>query len=194
MFPGSLVLETDLVLMRVLEESDIERFRPMSKNKDIWTWFTRDLSQDEELESWVKDALADLREEKRFPFTIIEKSTGQICGSTSFGNISVYDKRIEIGWTWLGEEFMGTGINSHIKFLMLQFAFEHLHFIRVEIKTDNNNTRAKKALVKLGAVPEGVLRSHMQMFNNRRRDSIYYSILANEWPLIREAVFGDIGK
>jgi RimJ/RimL family protein N-acetyltransferase len=192
MFPETLVLETDVVRLRALEESDTEHFRGISKNKDIWTYFTKDLSDDEELTEWVIEALRDFRAGRRFPFTIIEKSSGRICGCTSFGNISAYDRRIEIGWTWLGDEFIGTGINAHAKFLLLHFAFERLNFIRVEIKTDNKNTRAKKALEKIGAQPEGVLRSHMQMFNNRRRDSVYYSILASEWELIRKAMFGHI--
>ena len=192
MFPETLVLETNEVLLRALAESDTEHFRAISKNRDIWTYFTKDLSNDEELNEWVNEALRDFRAGRRFPFTIIEKSTGRICGCTSFGNISIYDKRIEIGWTWLSDEFMGTGINVHAKFLLLNFAFERLNFIRVEIKTDNRNIRAKKALEKIGAQPEGVLRSHMQMFNNRRRDSIYYSILASEWELIRKAMFGHI--
>lgn len=192
MFPESLVLETDRVILRVLKASDVEDFRKISKDKNIWTYFTRDLSIDEEMNQWVSAALRDLQSGIRFPFTIVEKSTGRICGSTSFGSISAYDKRLEIGWTWLGEEFIGSGINTHAKFLLLQYAFEQLGFVRVEIKTDNKNTRAKKALEKIGARAEGVLRSHMLMFNNRRRDSIYYSILASEWELIRRAMFGSV--
>lgn len=188
-FPDDLTLQSDRVLLRALRENDLEHLLPISRSKDIFTYFTRDLSEEGELQQWVAEGIEDRRQGKRFPFCIIEKSTGKICGSTSLGSISFYDKRIEIGWSWVGEEFMGTGINKHAKFLLLQFAFETLGFIRVEIKTDNLNVRAKKALVKIGAQPEGVLRSHMQMFNDRRRDSIYYSILKHEWPGIREASF-----
>ncbi len=191
-FPKTMILETDKVLLRALEQSDTEPFRIIAKDKEIWSYFTKDLSRDDDLNTWVREAIADMQTGKRFPFTIIEKSTGRICGCTSLGSISFYDKRIEIGWTWLGKEFMGTGINTHAKFLLLQFAFEQLRFIRVEIKTDNKNARAKNALVKIGAQAEGVFRSHMQMFNNRRRDSIYYSILSSEWELVRKAVFGHI--
>lgn len=191
-FPDTLTLQTQRVTLRALQESDLEQFRPLSKSAALWTYFTKDLSQDQELEKWTKEALSDKRHERRFPFTIIEKSTGAICGSTSFGNISFYDRRIEIGWTWMGERFLGSGINTHAKFLLLQYAFETLNFLRVEIKTDNLNARAKKALLKIGATPEGVLRSHMQMFNDRRRDSIYYSILQHEWATIRDNAFSTI--
>ena len=126
------------------------------------------------------------------PFVIIEKDNNTICGCTSFGNISFYDKRIEIGWTWLGTPFMGTGINHHAKFVLLSYAFDALRFERMEIKTDNLNERAKKALVHIGATDEGVLRSHMLMPHGRRRDTIYYSIFKNEWETVKMLYFGDL--
>ena len=129
---------------------------------------------------------------KRVPFVIIDKGTGEICGCTSFGNISFYDKRIEIGWTWVGTATMGTGINHHAKFVLLSYAFDALRFERVEIKTDNLNERAKKALVHIGATEEGVLRSHMLMPHGRRRDSVYYSILRNDWETVKMLYFGDV--
>jgi RimJ/RimL family protein N-acetyltransferase len=108
------------------------------------------------------------------------------------GNISFIDKRVEIGWTWYGNDYRGTGINTHCKFLLLQYAFETLQFERVEIKTDFLNERSKAALKKIGATFEGVLRSHMQMPHNRRRDSAYFSILKNEWPGIKQTVFANL--
>ncbi|MBT1704307.1 GNAT family N-acetyltransferase [Chryseosolibacter indicus] len=191
-FPDALSLETEKVQLRLLTSTDFDSFHKISHTKSIWTYFTKDLSIEAELRQWVADALADKEAGRRYPFAIVEKETGKVCGSTSLGSISFYDRRIEIGWSWLGEEFMGTGFNKHAKFLLLQYAFEHVGIIRVEIKTDNLNERAKKALAKIGATPEGVLRSHMQMFNNRRRDSIYYSILNNEWPQIKESIFKGI--
>lgn len=193
-FPDTLILESDRILLRRLAETDLDHFRLLAQQPGLWTYFNRDLSISGELEEWVAAAIEDCRHGRRFPFTIVDKSTGNICGSTSLGSISFYDKRIEIGWSWLGEEYMGTGINTHAKFLLLQYAFDTLEFIRVEIKTDNLNERAKKALLKIGAKPEGVLRSHMQMFNNRRRDSIYYSILLAEWPSVRATAFAGIAN
>ena len=193
-FPDTLILESDRILLRRLAETDLDHFRLLAQQPGIWTYFNRDLSISGELEEWVATAIEDCRQCRRFPFTIVDKSTGNICGSTSLGSISFYDKRIEIGWSWLGEEYMGTGINTDAKFLLLQYAFDTLDFVRVEIKTDNLNERAKKALLKIGAKPEGVLRSHMQMFNNRRRDSIYYSILQTEWPSVRATAFAGIAS
>jgi len=191
-FPDTLQLTTDLVKLRMLVHEDIHSLIPLSQSKIIWQYFTKNLAHEDELNLWVADAMLDKCNEKRFPFVIVQKSNNEICGSTSFGNIFFYDKRIEIGWTWLGEKFIGKGINMHIKFLMLTYAFEKLGMERVEIKTDNLNIRAKRALTKIGATPEGVLRSHMETHDHRRRDSVYYSILKQEWPSIKRSVFRGI--
>ena len=192
MITQQLILETDKVLLRPLQHLDIASFSMITNDASVWKYFTFLLDDPEQLQRWVEIALQEREERKRIPFTIIEKSTGDICGSTSYGSISLFDKRIEIGWSWLAKEYQGTGINFHAKFSLLSYAFEVLDFERVEIKTDNLNERAKQALRKIGAKEEGVLRSHMQMPLNRRRDSVYFSILKNEWPGIRSSIFKEI--
>jgi RimJ/RimL family protein N-acetyltransferase len=110
----------------------------------------------------------------------------------SIGNISEHDKRAEIGWSWLGKDFRGTDLNRHAKFSMIRWLIEDNHFERVEFKTDVLNERAKNGLRKIGGTEEGVLRSHIQMWNNRRRDSVYFSILKSEWEDIRNRIYKDI--
>lgn len=192
MISPELKLETDKVLLRPLQHLDIASFASLVKDESLWKYFTFLLNDPAELQRWVELGLKEREEGKRFPFTIIEKATGHVCGSTSLGSISYYDKRIEIGWSWLGKQYQGTGINFHAKFSMLSYAFDVLNWERVEIKTDNLNERAKQGLRKIGAKEEGVLRSHMQMPLNRRRDSIYFSILKNEWPAVKGSIFKDI--
>lgn len=187
-----LKLETEKVLLRPLQHLDIASFLPITKDESLWKYFTFLMNDPAELQRWVEVALKEREEGKRIPFTIIEKATGNICGSTSFGNISYYDKRIEIGWSWLGKQYQGTGINFHAKFSLLNYAFDVLDWERVEIKTDNLNERSKQALRKIGATEEGVLRSHMQMPLSRRRDSVYFSILKSEWQRLKNSVFKDI--
>ena len=172
--PSDLKLETDKVILRPLQPLDLASFHLLAADPSIWTYFTFLLDNPEEMQRWVENAIKEREEGKRIPFTIIEKETGLVCGSTSLGSISVYDKRIEIGWSWLGKNYQGTGINFHAKFSLLSYAFEYLQFERVEIKTDNLNERSKHALMKIGAKEEGVLRSHMQMPLNRRRDSVFF--------------------
>jgi RimJ/RimL family protein N-acetyltransferase len=188
----NLTLETDKVILRPLQLLDTPAFARIANEASLWKYFTFLLNNPAELEKWVDTAIKEREEGKRIPFTIVEKATGNVCGSTSLGSISYYDKRIEIGWSWLGKHFQGTGINFHAKFSMLSYAFDVLDWERVEIKTDNLNERAKQGLRKIGAKEEGVLRSHMQMPLNRRRDSIYFSILKNEWPSVKASTFKDI--
>lgn len=191
-FKPTLELETARVLLRKLEPADNDAMLPLVQDAAVWQYFTKDLSVPGELDAWVAQALQAFEQKTRMSFAIIDKDTKKVVGSTSLGSISFFDKRIEIGWSWLAKEAMGDGVNMNAKFLLLSYAFEALNFERVEIKTDNLNERAKAALIKIGAYEEGVLRSHMQMPYNRRRDSVYYSILKSEWPAIKELKFNRI--
>jgi RimJ/RimL family protein N-acetyltransferase len=180
-FPDHFSLETQRVLLRLVTPQDYEAFLPLTKDKDIWTYFSKDLSDEQELKDWMQKLFEERKEELRMPFTVIDKHSNEICGSTSFLNISFFDRRLEIGSTWLGTSFIGTGVNRQAKFALLSFAFEVMKMERVEIKTDNLNERSKAALLKVGMKPEGVLRSHMVVHGNRRRDTLYFSILRSEW-------------
>lgn len=191
-FKPGLELETARVLLRKLAPADVADLLPLVQDATVWQYFTKDLSVSGELDVWVAQALQAYEKKARMPFAIIDKDTKKLVGCTSLGSISFFDKRIEIGWSWLAKEAMGDGVNMNAKFLLLSYAFEAMKMERVEIKTDNLNERAKAALVKIGAYEEGVLRSHMQMPNNRRRDSVYYSILKSEWPAIKELKFSRI--
>src|SRR5215213_6058520 len=180
-FPDTFTLETTRVLLRLVTPDDYPVFLPLTKDKETWKYFTKDLSDEQELKDWMQQLFKEREQESRMPFTVIDKHSNEVCGSTSYLNFSFYDKRLEIGHTWLGPSFMGTGINRQAKFVLLSFAFEVMKMERVEIKTDNLNERAKSALLKVGMKPEGILRSHMLMHDGRRRDSIYFSILRSEW-------------
>ncbi|MBC6491941.1 GNAT family N-acetyltransferase [Flavihumibacter stibioxidans] len=196
-FHPSFQLKSGRVLLRNMLESDLEGFRQLTGDPNMWNWFTRRLDETGQLEAWVKEALVQQEGKLRFPITVIDLGaanhgwsgdsgeSGVVAGSSSFGNISFHDKRIEIGWTWYGNDFRGTGINLHCKYLMLQYAFEVMAFERVEFKTDALNSRSRAALRKIGAREEGILRSHMLMPGNRRRDSVYFSVLKEEWPEVK---------
>ena len=191
-FPDSLVLETHRVQLRLMQVDDYESLQSLTQPAELWKYFTKNLADPNELMQWIQDAVQERVQIKRVPFVVIDKDEQKICGSTSFGNISFYDQRIEIGWTWLGEEFRGTGVNRQAKFSLFSYAFEVLRMERVEIKTDNLNERSKAALRKVGAFEEGVLRSHMLMHDKSRRDSVYYSILKDEGPDVKRGYFGEL--
>ena len=193
MIPENLILETSRVILRPLTENDYDTFLQLGKqDEDMWYYFSLNLGIEEQLTKWFKLAFTDKAANTKRPFTIIDKASGQIAGSSSLGNISMYDLRAEIGWSWLGTAFRSTGINRHTKFAMMKYAFDELHFERIEFKTDVMNARARKGLQNVGGIEEGILRSHMTMWNNRRRTSIYYSVLKEEWPKLKETIFADI--
>ncbi len=186
MLDFSLTLETDNILLRPLIADDYPFFEKLAQDKSLWLYFTVDLSVKHELYDWLDSAVNDIKNQTRLAFTIIDKVSDKPIGSTSFGNISPRDKRIEIGWTWIARDYHGRGINSQVKYLMLKYVFEVMNYERVEIKTDVLNIPARKALLRIGAREEGILRSHTLMTHDRRRDTIYYSILKSEWDEIKE--------
>ena len=191
-FPPELTLESSRVQLKVLRRQHIPLLQSISPSGTTWKYFTKDLNSEQGYTAWMEEALQDYGSQRRVPFVIFDKEKNEYAGSTSYGNISFFDRRLEIGWSWLGDAYKGTGVNTHAKFLLMQYAFETLGFERVEIKTDNLNERAKAALVKVGARPEGVLYNHMQMHSNRRRDSIYFAVLKNEWPAVKKEKFKDL--
>lgn len=193
MIPADLALETKKAILRPLSVDDYAAFLNLAKqDADMWYYFTLNLGDEKQLQRWFETAFADKAANTRRPFTIIDKETGQIGGSSSLGNISMYDLRAEIGWSWLGKDFRSTGLNRHAKYAMMKYAFEELHFERIEFKTDVQNARARKGLQNVGGIEEGILRSHMTMWNNRRRTSIYYSVLKDEWPGLKETIFKEM--
>lgn len=177
MIDRKLILENEKVLLRPMTRQDFPLLQSLSSDSEMWVYFTHDLSIEEEFEKWAAPHFL----EDRLQFTVIEKSSGKVAGATAFGNYSARDQRVEIGWTWLGTDFHGSGINQSMKKVMLDYCFEVLKLKRVEIKTDVLNMPARMALLKFGAVEEGVLRSHTLMTHGRRRDTIYYSVLPEEW-------------
>lgn len=193
MIDPELILETDKVLLRPVRETDFEPFLELAQDKDMWYYFSLNLSDPAHLRKWMDTLFTDKAANTRRAFTIIEKATGQIAGSMSLMNISHHDLRTEIGASWLGKAYRSTGINLHAKYTMMRYAFEELHFERVEFKTDVQNERARKGLQNVGGIEEGILRSHMTMWNNRRRSSVFYSVLKPEWPGLKQTIFKNIG-
>ena len=188
--PTDLVLETNRALLRPVSLTDYTAFLLLARqDPHMWQYFSLNLADEKQLERWMEMAITERAANTRRPFTIIDKENGEICGSSSLGNISFYDLRAEIGWSWLGPGSRSTGLNRHAKFAMMKYAFETLKFERVEFKTDEQNARARQGLLRVGGIEEGILRSHMKMWNNRRRTSIFYSVLKNEWPGLKETIF-----
>jgi RimJ/RimL family protein N-acetyltransferase len=120
------------------------------------------------------------------PFTIVDVERNKIVGSTRYTVIDQANRKVEIGYTWLARSAQRTAINTEAKYLLLRHAFETLHCIRVELITDVLNERSRAAILRIGAKQEGILRNHMIMPDGRYRDSVCFSIIESEWPVVKE--------
>ena len=140
----------------------------------------------DDMRSWVLDILSRAEKGTDLPFVAIHLASGRVAGATRYLNIVPRDRGLEIGGTWYGPEFQRTVVNTECKYLLLRHAFETLGCIRVQLKTDLRNERSQKAIERIGAVKEGVLRNHMILPDGRIRHSVFYSILDTEWPEVKK--------
>jgi RimJ/RimL family protein N-acetyltransferase len=182
-FPQNIILEDELVLLRPLEATDVENLLDISINEpETWEYSLVRANGKENLENYIQIALKAKENQTEFPFIVFDKKSGKYAGSTRFYDINLAFKTLQLGYTWYGKDFRGTGLNKHCKYLLLQFAFETLGMERVEFRADNNNQRSIAAMKSIGCKVEGVLRSHMPTLGSDvRRDSIVLSILKKEW-------------
>ncbi|SJZ51837.1 GNAT family N-acetyltransferase [Sediminibacterium ginsengisoli] len=192
-FEKDIVLENDVICLMPVAKQDTENLSAAAaSDRRLLQYSPKQVYTQEMLTAYV-DAAIMLREaEIRYSFSIFSKTQGRYAGSTAFLNISNADDRLEIGATWLGKEFQGTGMNRQCKYLMLEFAFDQLHANRVEFKTDERNIQSRKAIEKLGAKYEGTLREHMLVQDGFRRNTFCYSILKHEWAGIETMLLNDI--
>jgi RimJ/RimL family protein N-acetyltransferase len=182
-FSDQTILEDDTVLLRPLQLSDVENLLEISENEpETWEYSLVRADGKSNLENYIQLALKAKAKQTEFPFVVFDKKSGKYAGSTRFYDINFKFKTIQLGYTWYGKDFRGTGLNKHCKYLLLQFAFETLGMERVEFRADNNNQRSIAAMKSIGCTVEGILRSHMPTIDcNIRRDSIILSILKSEW-------------
>lgn len=181
------VLEGNRVKLIPLVMDHAEELWESAKNEDLWQHYTfRRMENFDKFKDFLAGSLKEAETGKGFTFTIIDKATGKMRGGTSFLDIQPASRSLEIGRTWLAKELHGTGFNAECKFLLLRYCFEEMKLIRVFFKTDSNNIRSQKAMEKIGARFEGVLRNHMIRDDGTFRHSAYYSIIEGEWNGVKE--------
>lgn len=182
-FPQDTILEDEMVLLRPLQTTDVENLLDISLNEpETWEYSLVRANGKENLENYIQIALNARENKTEFPFIVLDKKSGKYAGSTRFYDINLGFKTVQLGYTWYGKDFRGTGLNKHCKYLLLQFAFETLEMERVEFRADNNNQRSIAAMKSIGCKVEGIMRSNMPTADsNLRRDSIVLSILKDEW-------------
>jgi len=182
-------LESERALLRPLTMEDEPALQQVAADDSLWIFGLQDLSQPGELNKYIRQAIADRENGTSAVWVIIDKKTNKVAGCTRLAEISWKDERGQIGWTWIGRDFQGSGLNKEMKFLILTFGFEVLGLNRIEFKADERNHQSRQALIGIGATREGVLRQHMKIHNGYIRNTVFYSILKSEWDTIKEQYF-----
>ncbi|MGS2726003.1 GNAT family N-acetyltransferase [Psychroserpens sp. BH13MA-6] len=182
-------LENERVLLSPLTLDNYESLLPIAKEKDLIYYSPSDISTPEKLRTYVLTAIEGHQNKDTLPFIIYDKLKGQYAGSTRFGLINWKNLVLHIGWTWIGGNFQGTALNQHVKFLMLKYAFESLDFEKVAFRIDERNQKSRKAVEKIGAQLEGILRRDVLLKDGFRRNTCCYGILKSEWSDIKDQHF-----
>ena len=180
-----ITLRGQVVRLEPLKMEHFDALWSIGQDPDLWQLAPYQINTAEKMRTYLRAALDGQELGVALPFVTIEQATDQVVGTTRFGNIDAPNHRVEIGWTWIGRPWQRTPVNTEAKYLMLQHAFEVWQCIRVELKTDALNIRSRSAIARLGAKEEGIFRHHMITESGRLRDSVYFSIINDEWPEVK---------
>lgn len=179
------VLEGQHVRLEPLDVRHLDGLCAVGLDPELWHWEAIRKRSREDMQVYVRKALDERQRGVSLPFATVFLETGQVIGSTRYLNMDPANRRVEIGATWIGRPWQRTAVNTEAKYLMLRHAFEVLRCFRVELKTDVLNERSRRAILRLGAKEEGILRRHVVTDTGRVRDTVYYSILDSEWPPVK---------
>jgi RimJ/RimL family protein N-acetyltransferase len=182
-----IVLTGKHVRLEPMTEVHIPGLTEIGVGQPFWHFMLYgDINTVDDMRDWVMDILSRAEKGTDLPFVAIHLASGRVAGATRYLNIMPKDRGLEIGGTWYGPEFQRTTVNTECKYLLLRHSFETLGCIRVQLKTDLRNERSQKAIERIGAVKEGLLRNHMILPDGHYRHSVFYSILDTEWPGVKK--------
>lgn len=190
MNPIPVILNGRYATLKPMHETHVEDLWAVAQDPAIWEFNPSPVRNIESMRQYVLYALSQQNEKKQLPFVISENKSGKIIGSTRFYDISIQHKGLSIGYTWLSPAFWRTSINTDCKFLLLSHAFDTLSAIRVQLKTDLRNIRSQNAIKRIGAKQEGIFRKHMILDSGLFRDSMFFSIIDDDWQSVKM----DLGK
>ncbi|MBT2677928.1 GNAT family N-acetyltransferase [Bacillus sp. ISL-35] len=180
-----LTLEGETVRLILMKPDQLDDLWEAAKNQSIWEFTSSKIQSKEDMKIVIEGAMREKDKGIQIPFTVVEKKTEKIIGSSRYLDISKVNKSLEIGWTWYNPNYWRTRVNTETKFLMLQYAFENLDVNRVQFCTDSRNVRSQTAIARLGASKEGVLRKHRIIADGYVRDTVVFSIINDEWLKVK---------
>jgi RimJ/RimL family protein N-acetyltransferase len=193
-FKQHIVLENERARIEPLEEKHYEFLLPIAMHTELWEFTGAKVKNEADFKRYFDAALAEKNNQLAYPFASFDKQNNCYAGSTRFGNISLDNKRLEIGWTWYHPQLQRSGINKTCKFLLLSYGFETMGLNRIELKTSALNIKSQGAMLKIGAVKEGLFRKHLINEDGVVRDTMYFSFIDDEWPGIKNSIFKEFIK
>ncbi len=189
------ILTGRIIRLEPMTEAHVPDLAQVGMDKRIWKYMLYgEMKNEMDIRSWVLEILRRQSLGTDLPFAVIHLRSGKAVGATRYMEIRPEHRGLEIGGTWYGVDYQGSGVNVEAKYLLLKHAFEVLGFIRVQLKTDGRNLHSQRAIEKLGAVKEGVLRNHIIRPDGVIRDSVFYSILDSEWPRVKRGLEERLAK
>jgi RimJ/RimL family protein N-acetyltransferase len=180
------ILEGQTIHLVPMEGSHKTELSHVLMSPEIWEFTWRTINSFEEIDHVLTNALENKSKGSQIPFTIVERASGKIIGTTRIGDIDLINRNVEIGWTWLSPDFWRTSVNTECKYLLLRYCFEDLKVIRVQFSISGQNLRSQRAVERIGAIKEGVFRKHRIKPDGSIHDNIFYSIIDTEWPIVKE--------
>ena len=182
-------LQGRVVRLEPLALAHVPGLARVGLDPELWRWIPTQVADAAQMQAWVQTALDEQTAGTSLPFAIISQASGEAIGSTRYMNLVPAHRRLEIGSTWLSTAAQRSGANTEAKLLLLTHAFEALKAIRVELKTDALNSRSRAAIARIGGIEEGIFRRHVICASGRVRDTVYFSMLDNEWPAVKARLF-----
>jgi RimJ/RimL family protein N-acetyltransferase len=178
-------LQGQRILLRPLRYSDADALLHAAADGELWNLTVTVVPSPSTVDSYLKKALDGRDAGTVMPFVIVLKDTGEVLGSTRFWKIDPLNRKLEIGSSWIAASWQKSFVNTEAKYLMLRHAFEALNCVRVQFTTDENNEKSRNAILRLGAQQEGIVRHERIMPDGRKRNSVRFSIIDDEWPQVR---------
>ena len=179
---SDIILENQKVLLIPFESKRNIELKEIIFDNEIWEYMGMYVRNDQDFENYIESTLKQKSDGICYPFLIIDKATNKVAGSTRYGYLNHASQKCEIGWTWYGKEFQGTGLNQACKYELLNFGFEKIEFRRIQFSADLENIRSQKAIEKLGALKEGIFRNNNVDSEGKSKDDVYFSIILEECP------------
>ena len=186
---SDIILENKKVVLLPFENKRNSELKEIIFEDEIWKYMGMYVRNDIDFENYIKNTLKQKENGICYPFLIIDKATNKVAGSTRYGYLNHASQKCEIGWTWYGKSFQGTGLNKACKYELLNFGFENIQFKRIQFSADLENKKSQRAIEKLGAIKEGLFRNNYIDSDGKSKDDVYYSIILKEWEVCKREYF-----